>query len=898
MRVSYLFFLLLSICLFAEDCRAQSDSAANRLTSFIVNANTFNYYLPQEKVYLHTDNSEYFLGETVWFKAYVVTSELNKPTYVSKVLYVELLSPEGAVLTTKKYEIVNGQCHGEIYLDTRSFYSGFHELRAYTRYMTNFDRESVFSRVLPVYSFPEKEGDYQTRKITGSRILREKLREKKPERKAIDIAFFPEGGHLVQGLKSQLAFKATDKDGKSISVEGCIYNARHEPIQQFSSLHRGMGAFLFLPGDGEYTAEITSGRQKRTVKLPPALPQGYVLNVDNADENRLRVGISRTPGTADETLGLAVLVRGKVYFFGLISFGEDNSMNREIDKGEFPAGVGQALLFNSEGHVLSDRLLFIHKKDVCLSIQAETDQSTYAPFEQVHMNFSIHDGQGTPVLTTFSLSVKDRGTGLSPVHGDNLLTNLLLSSDIKGMIEHPSYYFESDDRTHRNALDLLMLTQGWRRYQWEELSGQTPVDFKQKAEKNLLIDGTVKSGIRKLPGPDLDVELIMTQRDSTGYYGQNMLTGYCRTDKDGHFEFQINEPLYGEWETLIQAKDRGKRKDSRIMIDRFFAPVPASYSPLALEFASVDNKELFINEETDSPLPDDSLPDINRNDRVLPEVTVQGERPKRKKEEKLSSSLIIYDVNEQYEDLIDKGEEEYDRVVDFLRAVNPSFMFNSQDREGKKEMEEDKKDKDITAFYSDKGYYTYIGHPVMFLLDNKPLIEQAWHSVDNISMSIIDKIVIGTSHRGTPSTVYDKSGNYDTDLNIDVRYLEKTRDLPPSDYFHQSKGMAVPMLRSDIVYIFLHSKPNMKSVRPAKGVRNTLFEGYAVSKEFYSPVYEYKATPEDADYRRTLYWNPNVVTDKDGKAQVSFYNNGSASAFSIAAEAMTEDGKLGVLNKQ
>jgi hypothetical protein len=337
------------------------------------------------------------------------------------------------------------------------------------------------------------------------------------------------------------------------------------------------------------------------------------------------------------------------------------------------------------------------------------------------------------------------------------------------------------------------------------------------------------------------------------------------------------------------------------MIDRFFSPAPASYSSLALEFASVDNEEPFINEETDHPLPDDSLPNINQKDRLLPEVTVQGERPKRKKEEKLSSSLIIYDVNEQYEDLIDKGDEEYDRVVDFLKAINPSFMFNSQDRDAKEAKREEKKtdkDKDITAFYSDKGYYTYIGHPVMFLLDNKPLIDQAWRSVDNISMSMIDKIVISTSHRGTPSTVYDQSGNYNTDLNIDVRYLEYMINLPPSDYFHQSRGMTIPMLRSDIVYIFLHTKPHMKSVRSAKGVRNTLFEGYAVSKEFYSPVYEYEATPEDTDYRRTLYWNPDVTTDEEGKAQVVFYNNGSASAFSISAEAMTSDGKLGVLSKQ
>src|SRR5665647_777907 len=203
----FLFFSLISFTAFAQDTIGTSA----KLIRFARNAALFSYNNPQEKVYLHFDNTGYFLGETIWFKAYVVEALNNNPSAVSKTLYVELLTPEGQLLQSKKIPIQNGICSGDFQL-MDSLPGGYYEVRAYTRCMLNFGPEVVFSRVLPVFDQPVKEGNYADRKITNRKFTVPNLREKNPFKERINVSFYPEGGSLVTGIKSNVAFKATRKD--------------------------------------------------------------------------------------------------------------------------------------------------------------------------------------------------------------------------------------------------------------------------------------------------------------------------------------------------------------------------------------------------------------------------------------------------------------------------------------------------------------------------------------------------------------------------------------------------------------------------------------------------------------------------------------------------------------
>jgi hypothetical protein len=211
-KLLLLFFLLSCLSAFSQE---KTDE--QKLAEFVVNINKFNYLYPQEKVYLHFDNTGYYKGETIWFKAYVVTSENNALSSLSKVLYAELLTPEGEIVASKKLKIENGQARGSFNLDD-ALYAGYYEVRAYTRCMLNFGEEVIFSRVFPVYDMPKQTGDYSLKKMSvRGKEIRRNLR-KEENTKDLNLAFFPEGGNLVKEIANRVAFKATDKEGKALDV--------------------------------------------------------------------------------------------------------------------------------------------------------------------------------------------------------------------------------------------------------------------------------------------------------------------------------------------------------------------------------------------------------------------------------------------------------------------------------------------------------------------------------------------------------------------------------------------------------------------------------------------------------------------------------------------------------
>jgi len=900
-------FLFLFLLLFTPSHSfAQQDSALIKLSSFVEKVNSFSQYLPQEKVYVHMDNTDYFLGESIWFKCYVTTSELNKPSDVSKILYVELLSPNGDVVISNKYKIVNGQCYGDMFLDTKVIYSGFYELRAYTRYMTNFDSKCVFSRVIPIYSAPKNKGVYTEHKMIGNNTSRPSVREKKPERKDVDISFFPEGGNRIAGLESKIAFKATDNEGKYIDVTGIVYNERKEAVAQFATVHQGMGTFSLMSDGGKYSVEVQSKDQKRKVDLPENLPQGYVLKVDNLKDDSIQIQVQKSKDLPGEIVGIITMVRDKVYQFASLDFSQENVLNLSFSKAELPTGVGQVILFDTRGRILSDRPVFIEKNDTYLTIQGKMDKSSYSPLEKVNLDFSIQDGSGKPVETTFSLSVKDKATSLETAAKDNILVNMLLSSDIKGYIENPSYYFESTDSKHTQALDLLLMTQGWRRYQWKQMTGLEPKLMTQRVEKVLMIDGSVKSIVNKLPKPNMDLELILNKQD-TAWAEANYTTGFCKTGPNGNFTFYIDMDINGKWNTVIQAKSKGKRKDTRIMLDRTFSPTPRAYTFFDTEMNApimnvneIDRKPVAEIPEISEKINDvkpavvDTL-DMTQKDHLLKELEVQAKRKQIESQEKLAEAVLVYDVAKENDKFLDEGGEQYDNILSFMKQTNPFFLYYPNVKA--------RQTGDEPSSSDPNEYYTYKNRPVMFLLDNKPIVETAWKSVDNISMTRIAKITI-YDEGNIPLTVFDEAGDYSSDLSIDVRSTEANllsitdRTSTNAENPNPSGFDRFGKIFSNVVYIFLYTRPNDKSVIPSKGLRLTSFEGYAVSRDFYSSDYKYELLPDEADYRRTLYWNPNVATNKEGKASVTFYNNSSATDFSIHAETMTRDGKFGVFKKE
>ncbi|MBR5860273.1 MAG: hypothetical protein IKY71_02890, partial [Bacteroidaceae bacterium] len=239
----------------ALNAQTPTDSAAMR-------ALLVGRALPQERVYLHFDNTTYYLGETIWFKAFVTSHGDDRITNHSRVLYVELLAPEGYVVKTEKYKIADdGTCFGEIYLDP-AYLSGFFEVRAYTRYMLNWGDEAIFSRVFPVYD-KLNNADWEFRNMLDRpRSFRTKNDWVDPVPPECTLTFYPEGGHLVKGLKSTVAYELHGIDGIGGDSEITIL-ADGKRLLTTTPQHQGKGTFTLTPQKGvEYTATVTMKNSK------------------------------------------------------------------------------------------------------------------------------------------------------------------------------------------------------------------------------------------------------------------------------------------------------------------------------------------------------------------------------------------------------------------------------------------------------------------------------------------------------------------------------------------------------------------------------------------------------------------------------------------------------------
>jgi len=361
-------------------------TASNEEYASIINymqkAMRFNHEVPQEKVYLHLDNTGYFNGEDIWFKAYVVRADDQKPTQISSVLYVELVTPGGRVVKTKKLHIYEGEAHGNIKLDD-IFESGFFEIRAYTRYMTNWGNAAIFSRVIPIFEKPIAEGNYTMPKI-ATRSYRERLpqyrninnelldnsSEKKIKgngdlttakvisKGKINVSFFPEGGNIVEDVPCRVAFSVIDSDGKHFDTEGRILNSNKEIIGGAVTYDNGRGYFDVTSDGTPLYLQLTSADGKtHEFELPEAVQEGVGLMMNTLKDDEITADLRSSASLENTLFGYVLMHNGKIYHADTLTCKEHLSI--KFDRKNIPAGVNQFTLIDSDGRIQAERLFFI-----------------------------------------------------------------------------------------------------------------------------------------------------------------------------------------------------------------------------------------------------------------------------------------------------------------------------------------------------------------------------------------------------------------------------------------------------------------------------------------------------------------------------------------------------------
>ncbi|HET9505381.1 MAG TPA: hypothetical protein VFO93_17690, partial [Hymenobacter sp.] len=479
-----------------------------------------------EKVYLHLDRPVYGTGETIWFNAYLVDALRHRPDSLSRVLYVELLSPQRQLVARRILRVQDiGLAHGDIELDD-SLRAGTYVLRAYTNWMRNQGPAFFYQRQLQVWPAAPTQPVEKPAPLSPARAGAQKTAPAK-----VDVQFFPEGGTLVAGLPGTVAFKAQAATGRGLDISGQVLDAQNKPVgAAFKSRHLGMGRFSFTPVAGQqYHARVTlPGGTTADYPLPAAQASGYALHVADTGENftiEARYVGATPPGPAL----LVSEVRG--YIVGLpprplTSDGKPVTWN--VAKSKYPNGIAHFTLFDAQSRPQAERLAFVQNGPAALKITLTADKAAYAPHERVLMKALVTDASGQPVTTRFSVAVAEQGAATLDANAETIASNLLLTSDLAGYVEEPGYYFKSQTPEAAQALDDLLLTQGWRRFVWKDLlAGPVPAP-QYRAEQELAIRGQV-TGMGHNPIANSQLTFVQTKPM------RQFLT--ATTDAQGRFSF-------------------------------------------------------------------------------------------------------------------------------------------------------------------------------------------------------------------------------------------------------------------------------------------------------------------------------------------------------------------------
>lgn len=883
----------------------------SRLMQFAGNIHQFNTLHPQEKVYLHFDNTAYFSGETIWFKAYVVNaSTLMRPA--STVLYVDLVSPSGVILQQQKLKIVAGQADGCIHLMDQAtaqarqlrgilpYPSGYYEIRAYTQFMMNFSPDAIFSRVFPVYQQPEKQGNYDERILAQGKWT-EKDRPEALEPDDLNVIFYPEGGQLVRGLESHVAFKATGKDGGNLN--GTLTLKSDDGTVTAATVHNGMGEFTVTPGLTPANATFTTANgASRKFSLPRAGADGLAVHVTQNGPDSIRVNLTNNETSTVRLVGLTVTCRGELFHYEYFNFNTRHNKQLDIYTGGWPMGVCNMTFYNDHGDILATRAIFHSNpgfKPPVISVA--TDKAEYKPFEHISMSFNLTDGRdGRAFRDRFCVSVRDAsdyGTAFS----DNILTDFLLSSDLKGCIEKPEYYFEAYDEEHQRALDLLCMVQGWSnysRYNWLNMTDLEPYEEKRRLEDSLSVNGWILSNrLRKNQyKAGMDVFMSIQPLGSETVEWARYTTGDI-----GYFGFNAKD-FYGKADLRMIVERKSKTgtteadRRTRIRLERALVPEPRMIDPAEKRIADLT----VLKERQEAEILEKKTGIVSADGIILPEVTIKERRRYID-----YFTFRAFDVEKDVEADLDLGEYP-DDVMGYLLRKGYSVLIDEYgddmnnwghepeaERRGITEMfqmaDSVIKDDEAThfvmkseAFIDDSPVFWYVHNNQEFLYSG---YDKPW-TID--SRDIAGILVYDTPY--TPSEIRES-----VPLYMDI--ISRRQNSVAQQIMNNMVNGRQFQFRLVDIQVKEDAQIMSEKAKRNLGQRISSLNGFTVqTAQFYSPQYPEGPIHGDEDYRRTLYWNPNVITDSLGHAEIDFYNNSYSTHFTVSGCGITASGTPYVLD--
>lgn len=425
-----------------------------------------------------------------------------------------------------------------------------------------------------------------------------------------DIQFFPEGGQLISGIPSKVAFKALRPDGLGIELKGTITDNTGKVAAEFLSSHLGMGYFQLTPEEGKtYTAKIDfADGTTATPDVPKILADATTVNLDNSDPEVLKIKLLSDPAFVKENEGKTFFILAKSS--GIICFAAQTKLQNQVytaavPKSKFPTGIVQVTLFAEDGEPLSERIAFIMHNDQ-LNLSIASDHPSYATRQRVKLNISAKSNN-LPAEGNFSIAVIDDAKVPFDENAETtILSYLLLTADISGYIEKPNYYFNHPDAKKLADLDILLQTQGYRRFSYDGILTDKYPAVSFLPEQGITLTGTLRAS-NGIPVNNGNIRLLIKDKN----FSANTIT-----DADGRFRFP-NLVFSDSTQVFISARNNPRASDLVLLVDG------DPYQKISLNPSAPD--EIMNIDSTLSPYLKNSKVRLD-NSHVLKEVVIKDTR--------------------------------------------------------------------------------------------------------------------------------------------------------------------------------------------------------------------------------------------------------------------------------
>lgn len=741
----------------------------------------------QEKVFVHTDKEFYLAGEIVWFKLYYVDGGTHQPLDLSKVAYVELLDKDNKPAMQAKISLKQGHGDGSFFLPA-SVPTGNYLLRAYTNWMKNFGPDFFFQKTIRV--------------VNTLRSSQQLLRDTSLQ---YDIQFLPEGGQLVKGIESKVAFRITDQYGKGLNCSGALLGESRDTLQQFKTERFGIGSFQFTPSSaGVYKTTITLPNGETVYRdLPAVQEQGYVLRVQDDGSGNIRATVQASFTQAQDVM-LFVHTRQSVKLAERKLLNNGNAVFT-IPESKLGEGISHFTLFDQRQQPVCERLYF-RRPAGGLAIEANSDAQSYATRKKVSVSISSKAAQNA-VPAGMSLSVF-RTDSLQGAAQQDIQTYLWLSSDLKGNIESPEYYFSANTPEIKQALDNLMLVHGWRKFSWSNLLNTRDFAFEHVPE----FDGHVITGKVFTPTNNAPLVDIKSYLSVPGNPVRFYISG---SDPEGNVRFDVRD-YYGHNEIVLQADIN----DARLFRIEGNNPFSEKYTGLQLPGYHLSNS-------TEPWLKQHSL-GMQVQNTYAAEKLSRFDIPN-------VDTLAFYGVPFKKYWLDDYVR--FTTMEEVLREYVPEVAIRRYGGQ-----------MHLLVFYFDQDRY-FTSDPLI-LLDGVPVTNEEIMAYDPLK---IRKLEV-----------------------VPEKYINGEYTFEGVVSFYTYHGELEDF------------KLNPKTVKLD-------YEGLQMKREFFSPVYESQeqAASRVPDFRNVLYWSPDIQTDRNGNARISFFTSDIKGKYLATLQGIDDKGHAG-----